>query len=172
MAFTHDVVVVGAGSAGLTAAGGLARLGLRVALVERDRMGGECLNTGCVPSKALLAAAHLAQGIRDGSRFGIHAPEPEIDWRDLCAHVEAAIAAIAPHDDAERFEAWGVEVLRGDARLAGRHEVEVAGRWLRAPRLVLATGSRPALPPIDGSPTCHSSPTRRCSRSTPCPLGC
>ncbi len=149
MAWTHDVVVIGAGSAGLTAAGGCARLGLRVALVERDRMGGECLNTGCVPSKALLAAARRAQGMR-GSGLGISGAGPEIDFAAVRAHVADAIAAIAPHDSVARFEAWGVEVIRGDAVLTGRRAVRVGGRTLAAPRIVLATGSDPAVPDIPG----------------------
>ncbi len=149
MAWTHDVVVVGAGSAGLTAAGGCARLGLRVALVERDRMGGECLNTGCVPSKALLAAAHRAQAMR-GSLLGVTSPGPAIDFAAVRAHVQGAIAAIAPHDSEQRFAAWGVEVIRGTASLAGRNSLLVEGRLLSAPRIVLATGSEPSVPPIPG----------------------
>ncbi len=98
MPYTHDVVVVGAGAAGLTAAGGLARLGLTVALVEKGAMGGECLNTGCVPSKALIAAARRAQEVRDAGRFGIRAGAPEIDYVAVRAHVRSAIDAIAPHD--------------------------------------------------------------------------
>jgi len=151
VARTHDVIVIGAGAAGLTAAGGCARFGLRVALVERDRMGGECLNTGCVPSKALLAAAHHAQAVRAAGRFGIATPPPTVDFNQVRAHLHAAIAAIAPHDSEERFRAWGVEVLRGEARLldaTGR--VSVDGRVLSAPRIVLATGSRPAIPDIEG----------------------
>ena len=130
MARTHDVIVIGAGSAGLTAAGGCARLGLRVALIERGRMGGECLNTGCVPSKALLAAAS--------------------DFATARANIRRAIETIAPHDSAERFAAWGVEVIRGTATLAGPRSVDVDGRTLEAPRIVLAVGSKPVLPPIAG----------------------
>ncbi len=149
MAWTHDVVVIGAGSAGLTAAGGCARLGLRVALVERDRMGGECLNTGCVPSKALLAAARRAQGMR-GTGLGISGAGPTVDFAAVRAHVAGAIAAIAPHDSVARFAAWGVEVIRGDAVLTGRRTVRVGARTLAAPRIVLATGSDPAVPDIPG----------------------
>ena len=149
MVWTHDVVVVGAGSAGLTAAGGCARLGLRVALIERDRMGGECLNTGCVPSKALLAAAHRAQAMR-GSVLGVAGPGPIVDFAAVRAHVQGAIAAIAPHDSETRFAAWGVEIIRGEANLTGRNSLLVGSRRLFAPRIVLATGSDPAVPAIPG----------------------
>ena len=148
-AWTHDLVVIGAGAAGLTAAGGAARLGLRVALVERGRMGGECLNTGCVPSKALLAAARRAHLMRTGAA-GVTAQGVSVDFAQVSAHVQEAVAAIAPHDSAERFEAWGVEVIRGAARFTGRRSVEVGGRELTAPRIVVAAGSRPAIPAIEG----------------------
>ena len=147
---THDVIVIGAGSAGLTAAGGCGRLGLRVALIERDRMGGECLNSGCVPSKALIASGRRAQAMK-GRGLGIAAQrKPKVDFAGVRAHVQGAIEAIAPHDSASRFAGWGVEVIAGDARLTGPGTVEVGGRTLEAPRLVLAIGSRPALPPIEG----------------------
>ncbi|HTJ88845.1 MAG TPA: FAD-dependent oxidoreductase, partial [Acidocella sp.] len=146
---THDVIVIGAGAAGLTAAGGCARLGLRVALIERDKMGGECLNTGCVPSKALLAAAWRAHGMR-GTAMGITGGEPAIDFAGVRAHVAAAIAAIAPHDSEAGFTAWGVDVIRGEAQLTSPREVAVEGRRLSAPRIVLAVGSRPAVPQIPG----------------------
>ena len=151
--WTHDVVVVGAGAAGLTVAGGLGRLGLAVALVEADRMGGECLNSGCVPSKALIACARRVQAVREAARFGVRVAAPEIDWPQVRAHVRGSIAAIAPHDAAERFEAWGVDVVRGHARFIAPRALDVAGRRLAAPRIVLATGSRPKLPPLDGLAT-------------------
>ncbi len=153
MTWTHDLIVIGAGAAGLTAAGGTARLGLQVALIERDRMGGECLNTGCVPSKALLAAARRAHLLRSGCAMGVTAGEASVDFAGVRRHVQAAIAAIAPHDSAERFRAWGVEVIHGQARFTGRNSVEVDGRRLAAPRIVVATGSRPAVPDIDGLQT-------------------
>ncbi len=149
MRCTHDLIVIGAGAAGLTAAGGCARLGLRVALVERDRMGGECLNTGCVPSKALLAAARRAYAMRGGA-MGVSASGAEVSFAGVRAHVQAAIAAIAPHDSPERFTAWGVEVIHGDARFTGPREVQVGERRLSAPRIVMATGSRPAVPDLPG----------------------
>lgn len=148
MQYTHDVIVIGAGAAGLTAAGGCGLFGLKVALIEGRRMGGECLNDGCVPSKALIAAARrAAQG---GDRLGVALAAPAVDWAGVHAHVHGAIAAIAPHDSEERFEGMGCEVIRDHARLTGPHEVSVAGRKLTAPRIVLATGSQPALPPIAG----------------------
>ncbi len=150
MSWTHDVVVVGAGAAGLTAAGGLAQLGLRVALIEAGAMGGECLNTGCVPSKALLAIAARAQAVRDMGRFGIRAQEPQVDFAGVMAQVRGVIAEIAPHDAQERFEAWGAEVIRAHARFTAPRTLLVAGRTLKAPRIVLAVGSRPAVPSIPG----------------------
>ena len=148
--YTHDALVIGAGSAGLTAAGGLAMFGLDVALIERAEMGGECLNTGCVPSKALLAAARHAQAVRDALRFGVEAGAPSTDFAGVRAHIRSAIEALAPEDSAERFEGMGVEVLRGQATLLDARRLTIDGRTLSAPRLVLATGSDPAVPPVPG----------------------
>lgn len=149
MKFTHDVIVIGAGAAGLTAAGGCALFGLKVALIEAGEMGGECLNTGCVPSKALIAAARrAAEGGSD--RLGITLPAPEISWPAVHRHIHDAIAHIAPHDSQERFEDMGCEVIRDWATITGKHSVTVGGRELRAPRIVIATGSKPAIPPIEG----------------------
>ncbi|MCA1654152.1 MAG: FAD-dependent oxidoreductase [Sphingomonadales bacterium] len=144
-----DLVVIGAGSAGLTAAGGVAMFGLKVAQIETGQMGGECLNTGCVPSKALLAAAKAAHGVSDGARFGIKAT-PQIDWSGVRAHVDGAIATIAPHDAQERFEKMGIEVIRAPARFLDGKTLQVGNRRLTAPRIVIATGSKPAIPPIEG----------------------
>ena len=146
----YDVIVIGAGAAGLTAAGGCALYGLRTALIERGRMGGECLNTGCVPSKALLAAAAAAHAVRNAGRFGIRAAPPETDFPAVMAHVRRAIATIAPHDSAETMAGYGVETIRGEAAFVSPHHVAVGDRVLAAPRIVLATGSRPAVPPIPG----------------------
>ena len=146
-----DLIVIGAGSAGLTAAGGAALFGLKVALIEAGAMGGECLNTGCVPSKALLASAKAAHGARTGAHFGVSAT-PQIDWSGVHAHVAGAIAAIAPHDSQERFEAMGIAVIRAPVRFVDRKTVLVAERRLTAPRIVIATGSKPVTPPIDGLP--------------------
>ena len=111
-----DLAVIGAGAAGLSVTAVAAQLGLRVALIERDRMGGDCLNFGCVPSKALLAASHAAQAARTVARFGVRLPEPDIDWHAVREHVNGVIAAIAPTDSETRFRALGATVLRGEAR--------------------------------------------------------
>jgi pyruvate/2-oxoglutarate dehydrogenase complex dihydrolipoamide dehydrogenase (E3) component len=113
-------------------------------------MGGDCLNFGCVPSKALLAAAHTANAIRGASRFGLRVPEPEIDWDAVRAHVRTVIAAIAPNDSEARFTGLGVTVLRGEARFTGRDSVSVNGQTLTAKRFVIAAGSRAIVPPIPG----------------------
>ena len=144
-----DLIVIGAGSAGLTAAGGAALFGLKVALIEAGAMGGECLNTGCVPSKALIAAAKAAHGARNSVHLGVGAT-PEIDWSGVRAHIEGAIAAIAPHDAQERFEAMGIDVIRAPTRFIDRKTVLVGERRLTAPRIVIATGSKPAIPHITG----------------------
>lgn len=146
----RDLVVIGAGSGGLSVANVAARLGLRVTLVEQDAMGGECLNTGCVPSKALLACAHVAGVVRDAGRYGVVLPSPEIDWAGVRAHVRGAIAAIAPADSVERYRGLGCEVLQARARLVAPDAVEVEGRRITSRRIVLAVGSRPAIPPLPG----------------------
>ena len=145
-----DVCVVGAGSGGLVAAAGAAQLGLGVVLIERDRMGGDCLNFGCVPSKALIAAARLAQARREGASFGVAPVEPSIDFAKVMDHVAAVIRAIEPNNSVERFEKLGVRVLKEQARFVGHTEL-AAGPWrITAPRIVLATGSRPTVPAIPG----------------------
>lgn len=145
-----DVCVIGAGSGGLSVAAGAAQLGVRVVLIERGAMGGDCLNTGCVPSKALLAAAHAAQGVRDAAALGIMAGPPQVDFAAVQRHVHGTIAGIAPHDSQERFEGLGVTVLRAPARFLDDRTVEVGGTRVRAKRFVLATGSRPAVPDLPG----------------------
>jgi pyruvate/2-oxoglutarate dehydrogenase complex dihydrolipoamide dehydrogenase (E3) component len=147
---TPDICVIGAGSAGLSVAAGAAQLGADTVLIEADKMGGDCLNYGCVPSKALLAAAHAAESIRRAQRFGIRAGEPSSDFRAVHDHVHGVIAAIAPHDSEERFTGLGVRVLRARARFAGPRELLAGDVRIGARRFVIATGSRPLVPPIPG----------------------
>jgi pyruvate/2-oxoglutarate dehydrogenase complex dihydrolipoamide dehydrogenase (E3) component len=149
-----DLCVIGAGSGGLSVAAGAAQMGASVVLVERHRMGGDCLNTGCVPSKALIAAAHAAQAIRSASHFGVHGHEPAVDFRQVHAHVHDVIAAIAPHDSAERFEGLGVTVIRDAARFIGPDELAAGDARIRARRFVIATGSSPSVPGIPGLESC------------------
>ncbi len=149
-----DLAVIGAGAAGLSTAYVAAQLGLRVALIERGRMGGECLNVGCVPSKALLAAAHTANAVRRAGRYGVQAPSPGIDWHSVQAHVHGAIAALAPADSVERYTGLGATVLQGTARFVARDalavEMGTETRRLTVRRIVIATGSRPVIPDLPG----------------------
>ncbi len=145
-----DLCIIGAGSGGLSVAAGAVQMGASVVLVEKHLMGGDCLNTGCVPSKALLAAAHAAETIRSGARFGVNGHEPAVDFARVHAHVHGVIAAIAPHDSVERFEGLGVTVIQAAARFTGPEEVEAGGQRIRARRFVVATGSSAAIPPVPG----------------------
>jgi pyruvate/2-oxoglutarate dehydrogenase complex dihydrolipoamide dehydrogenase (E3) component len=145
-----DLAVIGAGSAGLSVVAGAAQLGASVVLIERGRMGGDCLNTGCVPSKALLAAAHTARAIRNAARFGVIASDPVIDWDRLRVHVQGVIEDLALVDSEHRFRALGATVLRGEARFTGPTTLSVDGRSITARRIVIAAGSRAAVPPIEG----------------------
>jgi pyruvate/2-oxoglutarate dehydrogenase complex dihydrolipoamide dehydrogenase (E3) component len=145
-----DVCVIGAGSGGLTVAAFCAMLGAPAVLIEKGEMGGDCLNVGCVPSKALIAAARRAEDIRSAGAFGIGPTVPEIDFAAVQAHVREAIAAIAPTDSVARFTALGVRVIRGAARFTGPKTVEVGGTVITARRFVIATGARPAVPDIPG----------------------
>ncbi len=145
-----DICVIGGGSGGLSVAAGASQMGASVVLIEKGPMGGDCLNYGCVPSKALLAAGHAAQAQRDADRFGIEAREPAVDWGKVRAHVKGVIAAIAPHDSVVRFEGLGVTVLQDHARFTGPHEVSAGDTLVRAKYFVIATGSTPFVPPIPG----------------------
>ena len=145
-----DLCVIGAGSAGLSAASFAAQLGARVVLIERGEMGGECLNTGCVPSKAMLAAARAAHGIRASAPFGVEGAEPRVDFAAVHRHVREVIAAIAPHDSVERFESLGVRVISAEARFIEPRVLMAGDTRVRARRVIIATGSSPSTPPIEG----------------------
>lgn len=145
-----DLCVIGGGSAGLSVAAGAAQMGARVVLVESQAMGGECLHTGCVPSKSLLAAARAAHAHRASPIPGIAPHEPAIDFAAIRRHLHGVIGVIAPHDSRARFEGLGVTVLGEPAVFANEREVRAGATRIRARRFVLATGSRPAVPPLDG----------------------
>jgi pyruvate/2-oxoglutarate dehydrogenase complex dihydrolipoamide dehydrogenase (E3) component len=148
-----DLCILGAGSGGLSVAAGAAQMGARVVLIEKGRMGGDCLNTGCVPSKSLLAAAHAAEAQRASIPFGIAAVDPRVDFAAVNRHVHEVIAGIAPHDSVERFEGLGVTVIPAAARFVAPDVVEAGDARIRARRFVVATGSTAFVPPIPGLDT-------------------
>jgi pyruvate/2-oxoglutarate dehydrogenase complex dihydrolipoamide dehydrogenase (E3) component len=149
----YNVVVIGAGTAGLVTAAGTAGLGGRVALIERNLMGGDCLNFGCVPSKALISSARLIQQIRDAEKWGLSRQSPQFVFENIFERMRARRAKIAPNDSQKRFESLGVDVFRGEARFVSPHKVEVNGQTLRAKNFVIATGSRATIPKIEGIDT-------------------
>ena len=146
----YNLVVVGAGTAGLVAAAGAAILDARVALVERHLMGGDCLNYGCVPSKALIRAARAAYAITEAREFGIETSAPTVEFADVMRRVRRVRAEIAPHDSVQRFAALGVDVFLGHGHFTGKRSLEVEGERLEFRKAIIATGARAAVPPIPG----------------------
>jgi pyruvate/2-oxoglutarate dehydrogenase complex dihydrolipoamide dehydrogenase (E3) component len=147
----YNMVVIGAGTAGLVTAAGAAGLGARVALIERRLMGGDCLNFGCVPSKALIRSARAVADVRHAGEFGVRVPEGvRVDFGAIMERMRRLRAQIAPHDSAERFRSLGVDVFIGDGRFTGPDTVDVQGQTLRFARACVATGARPVAPPIPG----------------------
>jgi pyruvate/2-oxoglutarate dehydrogenase complex dihydrolipoamide dehydrogenase (E3) component len=147
----YNLVVIGAGTAGLVSAAGAAGLGAKVALVERYLMGGDCLNVGCVPSKALIGSARTAAAVRDAGEFGIHVPAGvKVDFGQVMERMRRLRASIAPNDSAKRFSELGVDVFIGNGRFVDSHTLEVAGEKLRFKKAVIATGARASAPPIPG----------------------
>jgi pyruvate/2-oxoglutarate dehydrogenase complex dihydrolipoamide dehydrogenase (E3) component len=145
-----DLCVIGAGSGGLSVAAAAAAFGRKVVLIEKHKMGGDCLNYGCVPSKALIAAAKRAHAMRTAGIFGIGGIEPQIDYRGVHDHVMSVIAAIAPNDAVERFTGLGVRVIQGAGRFLDKRTVAAGDFRISAKRFVIATGSSPLVPPIPG----------------------
>jgi pyruvate/2-oxoglutarate dehydrogenase complex dihydrolipoamide dehydrogenase (E3) component len=146
----YDIAVIGAGSGGLSVAAAASQFGEKVVLFEKGEMGGDCLNYGCVPSKALLAAGKHAHAFSTGVDFGIAAIKPKVDFAKAMAHVQDVIAGIAPHDSQERFESLGVTVVRETARFVDGETLEAGAKQYKARRIVVATGSSPSAPPIPG----------------------
>ncbi|MBC7769426.1 MAG: FAD-dependent oxidoreductase, partial [Phycisphaerales bacterium] len=145
-----DIAIIGAGSAGLVAASGAAQLGQKVVLFEGGKMGGDCLNYGCVPSKSLIAAARAAEGARSSGPLGVDAGPPRADWARISAHVHGVIKTIAPVDSQERFEGLGVRVVRERARFADARTIVSDSVSVRARIMVIAAGARAGAPPIPG----------------------
>ena len=147
---TPDLCVIGAGSGGLSVAAAAAQLGARVVLIEKGKMGGDCLNYGCVPSKALIAAAKHAHLLGQGEKFGIGNCEPQVDFAAVTRHVQGVIDAIAPNDSVERFTGLGVTVIEAAGAFKDRTTVVAGDHEIKARRFVVATGSSPGIPPIEG----------------------
>ena len=147
---TADICVIGAGSGGLSVAAAAAAFGQKVVLIEKHKMGGDCLNYGCVPSKALIAAGKRAHQMRNAEPFGIASVLPSVNYRAVHDHVKGVIAAIAPNDSVERFTGLGVKVILGTGRFVDKRTVAVGEHRIKARRFVIATGSSPVVPPIPG----------------------
>ncbi len=145
-----DLLIIGAGSGGLSLAAGASQMGADVILLEGHKMGGDCLNYGCVPSKALLASGHAAHAQSHSAAFGIADHLPAVDYAAAKAHVQRVIDTIAPVDSQERFEGFGVRVIRAEGRFVDAKTVEAGDTRITARRIVIATGSRPFVPPIPG----------------------
>ena len=145
-----DICIIGAGSGGLSVASGASQLGKKTVLVEGGKMGGDCLNYGCIPSKALIAAASAAHAMRSGEAFGISPTEPQINYSAVHDHVHDIIAGIAPHDSVERFEELGVQVIEEYGHFEDRNTLKAGNYTIKAKRYVIATGSSPSVPPIPG----------------------
>lgn len=150
MSEPFDVVVIGGGTAGLVTASGCARLGRKVALIDRDALGGDCLWTGCVPTKALVATAKLAHQMRNAAAWGLEAVTPRLSPRSIMESMREQRRIISRHDDPQKFRNLGIDVIEGSAKLVSNREVEVAGRRLAAKDIVIATGARTSIPPVEG----------------------
>lgn len=148
--FDTNMVVIGAGSAGLVSSYIAATVKAKVTLVEKHKMGGDCLNTGCVPSKALIRAARAVKDISRAKSLGINVAEPTVDFPRVMARVRQVISEIEPHDSVERYRAMGVDCLQGEANILSPWEVEVDGKTISTRNIVIATGARPFVPPIPG----------------------
>jgi pyruvate/2-oxoglutarate dehydrogenase complex dihydrolipoamide dehydrogenase (E3) component/uncharacterized membrane protein YdjX (TVP38/TMEM64 family) len=148
--FDTNLIVIGAGSGGLVSAYIGATLKARVTLIERDKMGGDCLNTGCVPSKALIRAAKTMAEMNKAAQLGIDVATPQVDFARVMGRVQDVIKTIEPHDSVERFTGLGVDCLYGNAKLISPWVVDVNGKQISAEKIILATGARPTMPPIPG----------------------
>lgn len=153
MSYQYHVIVIGGGSAGLVTAGGAASLGANVALLEANKMGGDCLNTGCVPSKSLLASAHEAHRIRHSGQLGLESSLTPVDLKRVMNRVQEVVEEIAPHDSVERFQSMGVDVYQEHGKLLDAHTVQAGKKTLTAKNIVIAAGSGPQVPKTPGLET-------------------
>ena len=147
--FDNNLVVIGAGSGGLVSAYIAAAVKAKVTLIEKHQMGGDCLNTGCVPSKALIRAAKVAKEMREAEKFGIQSVEPQVDFAKVMDRIHEVIAKIEPHDSIERYSGLGVNVIQGEAKIVSPWAVTVNGKTITTKNIVVATGARPFVPPIE-----------------------
>ena len=148
--FDRDIVVIGAGSGGLVSALIGAAVKAKVSLIERHQMGGDCLNTGCVPSKALIRSAKLMHQIKHSANFGIESATGEINFAKTMERVHQVVKTIEPHDSVERYTGLGVDVIKGEGKITSPWTVEVNGKTLTTRNIIVATGASPFVPPIPG----------------------
>ncbi len=148
--FDYNVVVIGGGSAGLVSSYICSAVKAKVALIEKHKMGGDCLNTGCVPSKALIRSAKILSHIRNHKEYGIRSASAEFDFSEIMDRVHAVIAKVEPHDSVDRYTKLGVDCFQSSAKIISPHEVEVDGKILTTKNIIVATGARPAIPKIPG----------------------
>ncbi len=153
MSEIYDLIVIGGGSAGLTAAAFNGEIGRKIALIERERLGGDCTWTGCVPSKAMLKVAKVAHSIRTANRYGITVDPPVIDMALVRQHIQETIQEVYQHETPEEIAKRGIEVVLGEAQFVDAHTIRVNGRDMRANKFIIATGGRAAVPPIPGLDT-------------------
>jgi pyruvate/2-oxoglutarate dehydrogenase complex dihydrolipoamide dehydrogenase (E3) component len=147
---SYDIVVIGGGAAGLTAAAGSAKFGLKVALIEKEKLGGDCLFTGCVPSKTLIRSAKIVSLIKRAHEFGLHKANPSFEFGNVISHVWDVIGKIGEHDDPERFRKMGIDVIFGVPRFISSRDLMVSGKTIRSKKFIISTGSSPLIPNIGG----------------------
>lgn len=150
MKYDYHVAVIGAGSAGLTVASGAAMFGAKVALIESEKMGGDCLNTGCVPSKAFLHCAHLAKDIQTSGKYGLDAKLESVDIANVMDWVRNSIKKIEPHDSKEHMESLGIDVYIGKGNIIDAHTIDIDAKRITSKNIVITTGSSPLVPNITG----------------------
>lgn len=148
--YEYNLIVIGGGAAGLVSSYIAATVKAKVALIEADKMGGDCLNTGCVPSKALIRSAKMVSEVKRSKDYGVEVGDPTVDFAAIMQRVQRVIKAIEPHDSVERYTKLGVDCIQGYAKILDPHRVEVAGRVLTTKAIIIATGAMPLVPPIPG----------------------